>query len=243
MDHGEWPHGDNLARTILNATCEQRRCADQRSVPGRGCLTSEVHIVAVTNDDPLHSAFDAIEGEPHLIDGPGLYEVLGYNITGIGTALSDEEDNRRINTVYVIRSDGVSVCYLGSLERQVECETARLSWRGGRADCIRRSSVEKWDTKEFSRLVNVLGPQDRHTGWRSIGQGRGQRSDEETPLDALLRQMNVERPDPQIRLNVTQTNLPTGDQGSPAPDDLPLGVGADDEAILHCTAPLSQLSE
>lgn len=166
----------------------------------------EVHIVAVTNDDPLHSAYDSVDGEPHLIDGPGMYEVLGYNITGIGTALSEGEDGRRINTVYMIRSDGVSVCYLGAL-------TAKLSARQldslGSVDVLVASSQQRGEVgpTEISRLVNVLGPRIViPVGEDLAGQGSG--ADEESPLDALLRQMNVERPDPQLRLNVTQNNLP-----------------------------------
>ena len=171
-------------------------------------VPSDVHIVAVTNDDPLHSAYDAIEGKPHLIDGPGLYEVLGYNITGIGTALSNEEDNRRINTVYVIRSDGVSVCCLGSLGVKL---SARQLDSLGAVDVLIASAEQRGevDTKEFSRLINVLGPRIViPIGIGEDGAGEGTAPDEETPLDALLRQMNVERPDPQLRLNVTQTNLP-----------------------------------
>ena len=169
-------------------------------------VSAEVHIVAVTNDDPLHSAYDAVDGEPHLIDGPGLYEVLGYNITGIGTALSDEEDSRRINTVYVIRSDGVSVCYLGSLSVKLN---ARQLDSLGSIDVLIASVEQRGEVgpTEISRLVNVLGPRIViPVGDDGAGQGTG--SDEESPLGALLRQMNVERPDPQLRLNVTQTNLP-----------------------------------
>lgn len=169
-------------------------------------VPSEVHIVAVTNDDPLHSACDAVGGDPHLIDGPGLYEALGYNITGIGTALSDEEGSRRINTVYVIRSDGVSVCYLGSLSVKLN---ARQLDSLGSIDVLIASVEQRGEVgpAEISRLVNVLGPRIViPLGDDGTGQGTG--SDEETPLGALLRQMNVERPDPQIRLNVTQTNLP-----------------------------------
>ena len=169
-------------------------------------VSPEVHIVAVTNDDPLHSAYDAVGGEPHLIDGPGLYEVLGYNITGIGTALGDEEGSRRINTVYVIRSDGVSVCYLGSLSVKLN---ARQLDSLGSIDVLIASVEQRGEVgpAEISRLVNVLGPRIViPVGEDGAGEGRG--SDEQTPLGALLRQMNVERPDPQLRLNVTQTNLP-----------------------------------
>ena len=111
-----------------------------------------VHIVAVTNDGPLHSADDAIGGEHHLIDGPGLYEVLGYNINGIGTALSDEEGNRRINTVYVIRSDGVSVCYLGSLHVKL---SARQLDSLGSVDVLIVSAEQRGEVgpTEVSRLL------------------------------------------------------------------------------------------
>ena len=169
-------------------------------------VPSEVHIVAVSNDDPQHSAYEAVGGRPNLIDGPGMYEVLGYNISGIGTALSDDEDGRRINTVYVIRSDGVSICYLGSLAVKLG---ARQLDSLGAVDVLIASVGKQGDVDptEISRLVNVLGPRIViPVGEDEAGQGSGE--EEELPLDALLRQMNVERPDPQLRLNVTQNNLP-----------------------------------
>ncbi len=169
-------------------------------------VPSDTQIVVVTNDDPQHSAYEAVSGRPNLIDGPGMYEVLGYNITGLGTALSEGEDGRRINTVYVIRSDGVSVCYLGSLA--VKLGARQLDSLG--AVDVLIASVEKRgdvDPTEISRLVNVLGPRIViPVGEDLAGQGSGE--DDEPPLDALLRRMNVERPDPQLRLNVTQSNLP-----------------------------------
>lgn len=166
----------------------------------------DVRIVAVTNDDPHYSAYDAVSGEPHLIDGPGMYEVLGYNIIGIGTALSDTEEGRRINTVYVIRSDGVSVCYLGALTSKLN---ARQLDSLGSVDVLIASAEQRGEVgpAEISRLVNVLGPRIViPVGEDGAGQGSGE--EQKPPLDALLRQMNVERPDPQLRLNVTQNNLP-----------------------------------
>ena len=169
-------------------------------------VPSEVHIVVVTNDDPLHSAHGGIDGEPHIIDGPGLYEVLGYNIAGIGTALSDGEGSRRINTVYVIRSDGVSVCYLGSLSVKL---SARQLDSLGSIDVLIASVEQRGEVGpgEITRLVNVLGPRIVIP----VGEdeaGEGSDPDGETPIASLLRQMNVERPDPVLRLNVTRNNLP-----------------------------------
>ena len=80
---------------------------------------AEAHIVAISNDYPNHSTHESVGGEPRLISGPGQYEVMGYNITGIGTALNDAPDSRRINTVYVIRSEGLAVCFLGNLNARL----------------------------------------------------------------------------------------------------------------------------
>ena len=165
-----------------------------------------VRIVAVTNDGPMHSASSAVGGDPRLIDGPGLYEVLGYNIIGIGTALNDEEASRRINTVYVIRSDGISVCHVGALAAKL---SARQLDSLGAVDVLIADPVQNATVgpRGISELVNVLGPRIvvpvGGDGVVDVSE-----SEEPSPLDALLRQMNVERPDPQLRLNVLPTNLP-----------------------------------
>ena len=166
-----------------------------------------VHIVAISNDSPLSSAHDAIDGDPRLVKGPGLYEVQGYNITGIGTALNDEEDSRRINTVYVIRSDGISVCYLGALNVKL---SARQLDSLGAVDVLIAPvpSGGSIGPREINQIVNALGPRIVIPVGHQEAAGEGSEPDGEAPLDALLRQMNVERPDPQLRLNVTETNLP-----------------------------------
>ncbi len=80
---------------------------------------SDADIVVVSCDYPSHSAYKSVGGYPKVLNGPGQYEVMGFNIAGIGTALNDAEGSRRINTVYIIRSEGLSVCHLGSLNARL----------------------------------------------------------------------------------------------------------------------------
>ncbi len=163
----------------------------------------DADIVAVSCDYPSHSDYKSVGGDPKVLNGPGQYEVRGYNVTGIGTALNDSEDSRRINTIYVIRSEGLSVCHLGNLN-------ARLASRQleslGSVDVLIVPASESGtlEAKEISRLVSVLSPgivipvhYNPAGGEDNLGSAR-----------ALLNEMNVEPPDTQIRLNVTQNNIP-----------------------------------
>ena len=164
---------------------------------------AEAHIVAVSNDYPNHSAHESVEGEPRLINGPGQYEVMGYNITGIGTALNDAPDSRRVNTVYVIRSEGLSVCHLGNLNARL---TSRQLESLGSVDAliVPAGGEGTLEARDISRMVGTLSPGivipvhfDPGESEDGLGAAR-----------ALLSEMNAEPPDAQIRLNVTQNNIP-----------------------------------
>ena len=163
----------------------------------------EAHIVAVSNDYPNHSAHESVGGEPRLISGPGQYEVMGYNITAIGTALNDAPDSRRVNTVYVIRSEGLAVCFLGSLNQRLAAGQMNSL---GSVDVLIVPAGEEGTlaAREISRMVGALSPGvvipvhfDPNESEDGLGAAR-----------ALLSEMNVQASDAQIRLNVTQNNVP-----------------------------------
>ncbi len=160
-------------------------------------------IIAVSCDYPSHSAHESVGEDTKVLNGPGQYEVRGYNVSGIGTALNDSMDSQRINTVYVIRSEGLSVCHLGNLNAKL---TSRQQESLGSVDVliVPASDSGTLGAKEISRLVSVLSPgivipvhYDPGEGEDGLGSAR-----------ALLSEMNVEPPDTQIRLNVTENNIP-----------------------------------
>ena len=161
----------------------------------------DADIIALS--DPERENLDASASEARVIEGPGQYEALGYNISGMGTALEDADGGRRINTVYVIRSDGVSVCHLGALK-------GRLSGRQldslGAVDVLLApagagSGVSPADA---ARMAGALSPGIVIP----IGYDPEDADAEDSPLNALVREMNAERPTPQPRLSVTRNNLP-----------------------------------
>jgi L-ascorbate metabolism protein UlaG (beta-lactamase superfamily) len=69
-------------------------------------------VVTVSHDVPGHNFVEALKSDPHILRGPGEYEIGGVFITGV--ALHDVENNRQ-NVAYLIDYDGLTVLHLGDL--------------------------------------------------------------------------------------------------------------------------------
>src|SRR5690348_11136584 len=81
-------------------------------------------IVLISHEKPGHNNVGAVQGEPHIIRGPGEYEIGGVSIVGVQTSRGEGKTQQR-NTVYAIQMDDLNICHLGGLghlltEQQVE---------------------------------------------------------------------------------------------------------------------------
>jgi L-ascorbate metabolism protein UlaG (beta-lactamase superfamily) len=160
-------------------------------------------IVTVSNDHPHHSNVDAVEGSPRVVQGPGEYEIANFYISGIGTRGGGLEGERRINTVFTIRVEDLTLCHLGDLNqtlspRQVQelNPTDVLFVPAGGSCTISAARV--------AELVNLIGPRlvvPVHYSTEGI-------KVQLEPLDGFLAEMGVSALAPQATLNVTSTNLP-----------------------------------
>ncbi|MCH8310514.1 MAG: MBL fold metallo-hydrolase [Chloroflexi bacterium] len=165
--------------------------------------SQKAHIVTVSNDHPNHGSVDLIGGEPRVLSGPGQYEVHGYNIIGLGTKLEDSEESRRTNTVYTYRSEGLSVCYLGDLNRKL---TPAQIGDQGNVDVliVPAGGGCTINPSEVLEQANVFSPKiiiPIHYSHDVPVEGL-------EPIDGFLKEFGVESSSPQIRVSVNQTNLP-----------------------------------
>lgn len=109
--------------TLLGRDCFRLKGRDVTLVtdpfaPPEGALKVSADIVTVSNDDPRHSAVDAVEGSPRAVTGPGEYEIKGVLITGVGAnAVGSPNKGPKRNTVYLIEIDDLRVCHLGALSQ------------------------------------------------------------------------------------------------------------------------------
>jgi L-ascorbate metabolism protein UlaG (beta-lactamase superfamily) len=69
-------------------------------------------IVTISHDEPGHNSLEAVKTDPHVIRGPGEYEIGGVFVTGV--ALHDVETGRQ-NVAYLFDYDGLTVLHLGDL--------------------------------------------------------------------------------------------------------------------------------
>ncbi|MBV9174900.1 MAG: MBL fold metallo-hydrolase [Chloroflexi bacterium] len=74
-------------------------------------------VVTVSNDHPHHAGLEAIQGQPHILRGPGEYEIKGALIWGMRTPRKTADDGTRPpkNTAFVIQLEELTVCHLGDL--------------------------------------------------------------------------------------------------------------------------------
>ena len=164
----------------------------------------EADVVTVSNPHPNYSNVEGVRGDPRVIDGPGEYEIGGYYISGTATASRGGEQEPSIaNTVYTIRSEGVTICHLGVLSQPLSPgqtqqlnDTDVLIVPAGGGCTIEPAAV--------ADLVNAISPRiviPVHYGTDEV-------SLELQPVDVFLGQIGVSEVAPQPRLNVTATNLP-----------------------------------
>lgn len=161
-------------------------------------------LVTVSNDHPHHNNRSAVQGSPYVISGPGEYEVSGVFVVGIGTLLpANDGDTPRLNTVYVMELDGLTLCHLGDLAQPLSSSQVDEL---GDVDVLFVPAGGRC-TLEVPQLAELIGEMEprvvipMHYALAEVQVELG-------PLDTLLQELGIDEPQRQGRLSVTSTNLP-----------------------------------
>ena len=160
-------------------------------------------VVTISNSHPNHSCIGPKSQYNQVIDGPGEYEMAGYYITGIGTSLNTKDEDNHINTIYSIRTEGVTVSHLGDISQSLSPAQAQEL---NQTDVliVPAGAVCTLELPKIAELVNRISPRIVvPVHYKTEGA-----KTELNPLDDFLRHMGAGEVVPQVRLNVTATNLP-----------------------------------
>jgi L-ascorbate metabolism protein UlaG (beta-lactamase superfamily) len=81
-------------------------------------LATSANVVTISNDHPHHAGLSGVEGRPHVLRGPGEYEIGGVLIWGVRTtrprdAAASGAPTR--NTAFIIQVEELTFCHLGDL--------------------------------------------------------------------------------------------------------------------------------
>ena len=160
-------------------------------------------IVTISLDHPRHANANAVNGSPRVLRGPGEYEIANFYISGIGTPFGNAEDRsaRQVNTVYMMRAEGLRVCHAGAV---VPALTSRQLDELNNIEVLVVDAGGGAAAKRVARLVNQIGPRIVvPVGWHA-----GDAAGETAALEPLLGELGVTEAESQPTLRVSLTNLP-----------------------------------
>lgn len=166
-------------------------------------LKLKADVVTVSHDAPGHNYLAAVKGEPYVIQGPGEFEIGGVFITGVRTNGKKRNPDEPYNTLYVFNFDGLSVVHLGDLSRvptQTEVEAL------GQVDVvlIPVGGGSGLNASKALEVINILEP--------SIVIPMHYATSETTlkllPLSKFLKEMGVEKVEPQPSLKIERGRVP-----------------------------------
>ena len=164
----------------------------------------EPNIVTISCNKPNQSGKDGLQGKYLLIDGPGEYSLAGVNIHGVMTPQPAEGASNERNTAYAFEVDGVNVCHLGNLAMPlVEKQTQALTPIHVLLAPV--LSTEWLGLDRMAQLIRSLSPKIvipmgyKVPGLKVEGEGP----------EAFLKALGTKDIEPQPRLHVTPTNLPS----------------------------------
>ena len=165
-------------------------------------------IVTVSHQHPGHSYFRGIGGQPRVINGPGEYEISGVLILGIATFHDGEGGKKRgKNTVYLMEIDEISVCHLGDLGHVLTGEQVEEI---DNVDVLLLpvGGVSTINAPMAAEIVRQLEPKaviPMHYKTPAL-------SWELEPVERFLKEIGAKELNPQPKLSLTKSNLPTNTQ-------------------------------
>ena len=161
-------------------------------------------VVTVSNTHPNHSAVGAVAGEPRIFLAPGEYEYEGIMVRGVMTPLPDGVPHQQRNVAYTIVMDGIGVCHLGDLTRPLtarqadELKPVDVALVPAGANCTLSLDQALQTIQDLDPKVVV-----------PMHYGHGQDGVTLEGVEAFLRRLGIDEAQPQPRLVVSSSNLPS----------------------------------
>jgi L-ascorbate metabolism protein UlaG (beta-lactamase superfamily) len=162
-------------------------------------------IVTVSHSHEDHSYLKALSGKYVLLERPGEYEIQGAFVTGVGTYHDAKKGAERgPNITFVVEMDGVRVCHLGDIGHtptpdqlaEIGEVGVLLVPIGGSTTIDGAAAAEVVSIVEPSIVIPMHYQTEAHKGKLET-------------LDRFLKEMEAKGTEPQPKLAVTYSTLPS----------------------------------
>jgi L-ascorbate metabolism protein UlaG (beta-lactamase superfamily) len=162
-------------------------------------------IVTISHRHDNHSYVKAVAGTPTVLDGPGEYEISDAFITGIATYHDGSKGmDHGPNVAFVLEMEGIKLCHLGDLGHTPSAEQAE-EMTGADILFVPIGGNTTLDGVKAAEVVALLEARLVVPMHYKTPAFKGEL---ETP-ERFLKEMGATAHEPQAKLSVTRTQLPT----------------------------------
>ncbi|MEO6197360.1 MAG: MBL fold metallo-hydrolase [Dehalococcoidia bacterium] len=165
-------------------------------------------IVTISHEHDNHSYLKAVGGSPTILSRPGEYEISGAFITGVRTYHDTQKgQDRGKNIAFIVEMEDIKICHLGDLghtpsaeqvEEMVGCDVLLVPVGGG-------TTIDGAKAAEVVSILDakLVVPMHYHTDAHKDGLDTAER---------FLKEMEVKAVEPQPKLQITRSAIPTEPQ-------------------------------
>ncbi len=160
-------------------------------------------VVTISHDAPGHNNIDMVRGCEHIVSGPGEYEIGGVFIIGV-PSYNRESENPRLNVIYVLDFEGLSVAHLGDLDH-VPNQSMVESLGPVDVALVPVGDGSALSSSQAAEVINLLEPSivvPMHFQTEAL---RGMTLD---PVDRFLKEMGISSVQAEPLLKISAGTLP-----------------------------------
>ncbi len=172
-------------------------------VVGYAPLKLKADVVTVSQDTEGHNFVQAVKSKPHILTGPGEYEIGSVFITAVQTNRRTKDTEEKRNILYVFDYEGITVAHLGNI-RKVPSQAQVEALGTVHIALVPVGSGSGLNASKAAEIISLLEPgivipMHYHTPDSKI---------ELDPLDKFLKEMGLGNIEKQPSLKITKSSVP-----------------------------------
>lgn len=173
-------------------------------------LTTTANVVTISNDHPHHAGLSGVEGEPHVLRGPGEYEIGGALIWGVRTARPPDgalPGATRKNTAFIIQLEELTICHLGDLTNAPLNSEELAHIKDAHVLLVPVGGNCTINAQQAANIVAQVEPRLIVPMHYATDETRGQLVLDE--VERFCKELGATEAAPRSRLSITPTSLPS----------------------------------
>ena len=170
-------------------------------------LATTANVVTISNNHPHHAGLSGVEGQTHVLRGPGEYEIGGALIWGVRTARPKDDPAAPKNTAFIIQVEELTVCHLGDLASSPLSAEELTHIKDADVLLVPVGGQCTINASQAAHIVAQIEPKLIVPMHYATDETRGQLALDE--VDRFCKELGATEVAPRARLSITPSSLPS----------------------------------